>query len=265
LALAATNGFLLTEGRFLPTGDAMKRFALICVTAATVVASTVPGHGSAPPASQVFFFQGVPDRLLDLCVEGLELATAVPFRRTVHAITLPSSNMRHQYRLRASTGGACDGAVIDKGWFYAFGGDQVIVAAHQWRDGTARSEPLWLPTRPRIRRGETRFVIGHYAAATRLRMTVDGKPIKDLLLQNGGPRYLFKGYGVGSHTFAFRTKDTRDRLLRKTLWMRKGFEFLFVIYGDPVSGYGMRVFSRWVGTRPCGCRLRPSVTVAPST
>lgn len=241
----------------------MKRFTLICTaTAAMIVASTVPGHGEAPAASQVFFFQGVPDRRLDLCIDGLELATSASFRSTVHTVTLPSSSTRHHYSLRASTRGACDGAVIDRGWFYAFGGDQVIVLAHQWRDRTARSEPLWLPARPRVRRGETRFVIGHYAAATRLRMTIDGRPIRHLMLQNGGPRYLFKGYSVGMHTFAFRTKDTRERLVRRTFWMGKGVEFLLLIYGDPAAGYGMRVFSRWVGTRPCGCAPRPAVPVA---
>lgn len=230
----------------------MKRLTLICATSVMVVASTIPGHGEAPAASQVFFFHGIPDRRLDLCIDGIELATSAEFRSTVHAVTLPSSSARHRFKLRQASRGACDGTLVDEGWFYAFGGDQVIVVAHQWRDRTARAEPLWLPAHPRVRRGQTRFVVGHYAAATKLRMTVDGKPIKRLLLQNGGPRYLFTGYDRGKHTFAFRTKDTRERVVRRTLWMPEGVEFLLVIYGDPTAGYALRVFSRRVGVRPCG-------------
>lgn len=230
----------------------MKRFILVCTTLTMVGISPIAGHGDVPPASEVFYFQGVPGRWLDLCIDGIELGTAVEFRSMVHMVTLPSSSMKHRYKLRESARGACNGDIVDEGWFYAFGGDQVIVVAHQWRDGTPRSEPLWLPARPRVRRGETRFVIGHQAAAPRLRLAVDGKRIDHLLLQNGGPSYLFKGYSDGEHTFTFRTNDTRERIVRRTLSMPQGVEFLLVVYGDHSTGYRIRVLSRTVGVRHAG-------------
>lgn len=228
---------------------ARKRFFLICSTAVMFLAPTIVVHADAPPASKVYFFQAVAGRRLDLCIDGRELATAVVFDSMEHAVTLPSSSMKHRYKLREPASGACDGAIVDEGWFYAFDGDRVIVMAHQWRDGSTQAEPLWLPTRPLVRQGQTRFVVGHYAAAPRLRMTVDGKRIEDLSLHSGGPSYLFKGYAAGEHTFTFRRKDTRERVLRRTLSMPQGVEFLLVIYGDPASGYRLRVFSRSVGAR----------------
>lgn len=221
------------------------------------VASATSGSAASPAASEIFFFQGVPDRRLDLCIDGIELATAVGFRTTVHAVTVPSSSMIHRYKLREPARGACDGALVDEGRFYAFGGDQVIVVAHQWKDGTARSEPLWLPARPTVRRGETRFVIGHYAAAPRVRLAIDGRRIEHLFLRNGGPRFMFRGYRDGEHTFTVRTKDTRERVVRRTLQMLEGVEFLLVIYGDREAGYRLRAFSRTVGVRSPGAIVRP--------
>jgi hypothetical protein len=226
----------------------MKRFALICTTAALIVAAPIAGHADAPAASMVFFFQGVPDRRLDLCIDGTEVATAVEFGSQEHTVTLPASSTSHRYKLREPARGACDGTLVDEGSFYAFGGDWVIVMAHQGRDGTARSEPLWLPARPQVRRGQTRFVIGNYAAVPGLRMTVDGERIDHLMLRSGGPTYLFKGYAAGKHIFTLRTKDRR-RVLRQTLTMPEGVEFLLVLYGDRSTGYGLRAFSRTVGIR----------------
>ena len=163
-------------------------------------------------------------------------------------MTLPASSTSHRYKLREPARGACDGTLVDEGSFYAFDGDWVIVMAHPGRDGTARSEPLWLPAHPQVRRGQTRFVIGNYAAAPGLRMTVDGERIDHLMLRSGGPTYLFKGYPAGKHTFTLRTKDRR-RVLRQTLTMPEGVEFLLVLYGDRSTGYGLRVFSRTVGVR----------------
>ena len=237
----------------------MKQLLLICSTAVLVGASTIAGHAAGSPsitgdaagpaASSVYFFQGVPDRRLDLCIDGVELASGATFDSMVHTVTLAPSSTKHQYTLRNVARGACDGAIVDKGWFYAFGGDQVIVMAHQWRDGTARSEPLWLPARPAVRQRETRFVVGNYSTAPRLLMAVDGKRIKHLVLDSGGPSYLFRGYAARKHTFTFRMKDTRELVVRRTLWMPQGVEFLIVIYGGHDSGYRLRVFSRTVGVR----------------
>jgi len=237
----------------------MKQLSLICSTFVAIVASAIAGHAvgspeiagadAGPAASSVYFFQGVPDQRLDLCVDGIEMASAATFDSMAHAVTLAPSSTRHRYSLRKAARGACDGALVDEGWFYAFGGDQVIVMAHQWRDGTARSEPLWLPAQPAVRHGETRFVVGNYAAAPRLLMAVDGKRIKHLELDSGGPSYLFRGYAARKHTFTFRMRDTRELVVRRTLWMPQGVEFLIVIYGGHDSGYRLRVFSRTVGVR----------------
>jgi hypothetical protein len=247
----------------------MRRATLMCSTAVMIVASLPPGNAGAPAASPVYFFQGVPGRLLDFCIDGVEMATAVSFDSIEHAVTFAPSTTKHWYSLREPARGACDGALVDEGSFYAYGGDRVIVLAHQWSDGSARSEPQWLPARPRIRRGETRFVVGHYAAAPRLRMAIDGTRIKHLGLHSGGPSYLFRGYAAGTHTFAFRTKASRELIVRRALSMPKGVEFLLVIYGDRASGYGLRVFSRKVGVRQVGGsvsvdRGRPVMSRLPS-
>jgi hypothetical protein len=228
----------------------MKRFILICLAVSETIASTLVADGVVPPASEVFFFQGVPDERLDLCIDGSELATAVEFRSMVHAITLPSSATKHRYTIREPSGGACDGSILDAGRFYAYGGDQVIVMTHLGREGaSSRATPLWLPRHPPVRRGETRFVVGHFAVAPRVRLAIDGERVDYLTLKNGGSIYIFRNYVAGTHTFTLRTDDTRKRLARQTIWMPQGVEFLLVLYGSPAAGIRLQVFSRDVGVR----------------
>ena len=229
----------------------MKRSAAILVALTVVLSGIHVAIGGTPPEVTTRFFQGIPGVEIDLCIDGVEVASSVAFETTVHGPSYPADPdppfVAHSYEIREAAVGSCTGTLLDEDFFGVVNRDKNILLAYQAGNGSPRTWAYPMAWRPRVREGRTEFSIGPFAAAPKVHVGMDGHRL--LTLTADDSTYIFSQYHAGSHRFTVRDKATREVLATETIYMPEGVTWFLMFYGDATGGYGIRAFSRIVGVR----------------